>query len=149
MVGTFKQGLFNPRNPKKYKGNVSNICFRSSWELEFCKFCDNNINVLEWASEEIAIPYVKPTDNRVHTYYPDFWVKYKDKYGKIIQEVIEIKPMDQVNGPRKNIRNHKQRLYEQLTYAVNVAKWKYATKWCSDRGIKFRLVTEQQLFSGR
>lgn len=143
----FRQGTYIPNNPTKYKGNVKDIVFRSSWELEFCKFCDNNTSVLAWASEEIAIPYPKPTDNnRIHRYYPDFWIKYKNKYGQIVQEVIEIKPENQKKQPRK-LKKVDQNLYEQLTYAINVAKWEAATKWCKSRGIKFRIVTEKDLFA--
>lgn len=142
----FKQGRYTPHFPKKYKGNLSNIVFRSSWEMEFCKFCDHNPNIIEWASEEIAIPYVKPTDNAIHRYYPDFWIKYKNKYGNIIQEVIEIKPSNQKKAPRK-LKKMSQNLYEQLTYAINVAKWQAAEAWCKKRGVKFRILTEKDLFT--
>jgi len=72
----FVQGIYYPRRPEKYKGDVKNIIYRSSWELQFMTFCDNSPSIIEWASEEIAIPYVKPTDKRVHYYYLDFWIKY-------------------------------------------------------------------------
>jgi len=36
-------------------------------------YCDKNENILEWGSEEIALPYRSPIDNRVHKYYPDFY----------------------------------------------------------------------------
>lgn len=72
----FIQGLYKPRHPEKYKGDVSNIVYRSSWELQFMNFCDSSPAVIEWSSEEIAIPYVKPTDNKVHHYFLDFWMKY-------------------------------------------------------------------------
>ena len=51
-----KQGRFKPRNPGKYKGDPSNIIYRSSWEKKFMLWCDCNLNVLEWGSEEIVIP---------------------------------------------------------------------------------------------
>ena len=38
-------------------------------------YFDRNENVIEWSSEEIAIPYVSPWDNKIHRYYPDFLVK--------------------------------------------------------------------------
>ena len=46
-------------------------------------YCDKNDNILEWASEEIAIPYRSPVDNRVHRYFPDFYMKVKERGGKI------------------------------------------------------------------
>ena len=67
-----KQGRFKPRNPGKYKGDPSNIIYRSSWEKKFMLWCDCNLNVLEWGSEEIVIPYRSPLDRRVHRYFPDF-----------------------------------------------------------------------------
>ena len=72
----FFQGLYKPKNKSKYKGNLQKIIFRSSYELQFMHYCDNNPGVLEWASEELAIPYVKPTDGKIHRYFLDFWMKY-------------------------------------------------------------------------
>ena len=46
-------------------------------------YCDLNENILEWGSEEIAIPYRSPIDNKVHRYFPDFYVKLKETTGKI------------------------------------------------------------------
>jgi len=52
----YHQGRFNPRNPEKYKGDFRNIIYRSSWEVEFMRYCDRNPNILEWGSEEFFIP---------------------------------------------------------------------------------------------
>ena len=60
-------------------------------------YCDKNQNILEWASEEIAIPYRSPIDNRVHRYFPDFYMKVKETNGKIKNYVIEVKPAKQTN----------------------------------------------------
>jgi len=77
------QGLYKPRYKNKYKGNIKQIIYRSSYELQFMNYCDNSNAILEWASEEIVIPYIKPTDKRVHNYYLDFWIKYvSDEYEK-------------------------------------------------------------------
>lgn len=144
MAYKFRQGYYKPKNPEKYRGDVSKIVYRSSWELSFNKFLDNNPNVLEWASEEIVIPYIKPTDNKVHRYFPDYWVKYKNTKGEIIEEVVEVKPSTQTRRTRS--RNPKTRLVEDVTYAINTKKWEAAQKWCEARGIKFRIITEQHLF---
>ena len=53
----YKQGNYTPRHPEKYKGTWP-IIYRSSYELLFCKFCDDNTNVIEWSSESIVIPYI-------------------------------------------------------------------------------------------
>ena len=124
----FKQGWYTPRYPEKYVGNVDNIRYMSGWELRMHSFLDNNPNILKWSSEEVIIPYIKPTDGKVHRYFPDYWIMYKDKEGNIKQEIIEVKPSEQTRPTRR--RNTRRKLYEQLTYAVNMAKWEYARKFC-------------------
>ena len=68
------RGKYKPRCPYKYKGDPTRITYRSLWELKFMKYCDSNINILEWGSEEIALPYRSPIDNKVHRYFPDFYI---------------------------------------------------------------------------
>lgn len=143
MSKRFTQGYYTPINPQKYVGDVTKIRYMSSYELEMHKFLDGNTNVLKWASEEIAIPYLKPTDGQWHKYYPDYWVQYVNKDGEIKHELIEVKPAAQTRAPR---RNHKHALYEQLTYAVNVAKWEAATRFCREKDWTFRIVTERSIF---
>ncbi len=53
---TYK-GKYRPSYTEKYKGNPMNILYRSLWERKFMVYCDKNRNILEWWSEEIAIPY--------------------------------------------------------------------------------------------
>jgi hypothetical protein len=144
MANNFQQGYYNPKHPQKYVGNVDKIIYRSSWELQMNQFLDNNPNVLHWSSEEIAIPYVKPTDQKIHRYYPDYWVQYVNSAGKVIQEILEVKPAAQLTQSKS--RNPKTKLYENLTFAINSAKWEQAKKWCDDKGIKFRLITERDIF---
>lgn len=139
----FVQGKFNPRNKHKYVGDITNIVFRSSYELQMCSFLDNNERVLHWSSEEVIIPYVKPTDGRVHRYFPDFWVEYVNKDGEILQEIIEVKPKSQTRLPRVN---SKHALYEQKTLAVNMAKWAAADAFCKKHNMKFRIITERSVF---
>ena len=69
-MGVSKKSIYNPSNPKKYKGNASyNIC-RSNWERRFCKWCDLSESILEWGSEEFFIPYLSPIDKRVRFIFP-------------------------------------------------------------------------------
>ena len=75
-------GKFRPSNISKYKGDPTNIIYRSLWERKFMVWCDKNENILEWGSEEIIIPYVSPVDNRIHRYYPDFYVR-ANQHGRI------------------------------------------------------------------
>ena len=60
------QGYFKPKNPHKYKGDPTNIIYRSSWELKLMKYLDERKDVVKWGSEEIIIPYRSPIDGRVH-----------------------------------------------------------------------------------
>jgi len=139
----FSQGYYIPKNPQKYMGDPAKIRYMSSWELETHKFFDCNEKVVRWGSEEIAIPYMKPTDGRVHMYYPDYYVEYINNAGQLVKEIIEVKPLTQTKAPRSN---SKHKLYEQLTYAVNTAKWQAAVAYCKAHGIKFRIITEKSIF---
>ena len=71
------KGKFTPTHSNKYQGDSRNIIYRSLWELKFMKWCDRNVNIIEWGSEEFFIPYVSPIDNRKHRYFPDFYMKVK------------------------------------------------------------------------
>ena len=139
------KGRYQPSYPRKYKGNPSNIIYRSLWERQFMVYCDLNENLLEWGSEEIAIPYRSPIDNRVHRYFPDFYVKLKETTGKIKKYIIEVKPKKQLKPPKKPKRQTKSYLYESYEYARNQAKWKAASEYCKDRLYEFKVMTEDEL----
>ena len=141
-----RKGIYTPKHPDKYVGDATSIRYMSSWELSVHQFFDRNPNVLRWSSEEIAIPYVKPTDGRVHRYFPDYWIEYRDKQGNLKQEIIEVKPDAQTRSPTRKGKARRTQIYEQLTYTVNIAKWRSATLFCKERGIVFRILTEKQLF---
>lgn len=139
------KGRFRPSNYQKYKGDPTNIIYRSLWELKFMNWCDKNENILEWGSEEFWIPYVSPVDNRVHRYFPDFYVKVKEQNGAIKRYVIEVKPLKQTVEPQPPKRRTKKYLYEAMEYAKNQAKWKAAREFCEDRRYEFKIITEKEL----
>ena len=139
------KGKYYPSYPRKYKGDPTNIIYRSLWERKFMVYCDKNDNILEWASEEIAIPYRSPIDNRVHRYFPDFYMKVKERNGKIKRYVIEVKPAKQTKPPVKPKRQTKGYIIEAYEYAKNQAKWKMAREFCADRQWEFKVVTEKEL----
>ena len=139
------KGKYYPSFPKKYKGDPTNIIYRSLWERKFMVYCDKNQNILEWASEEIAIPYRSPIDNRVHRYFPDFYIKVKETNGKIKNYVIDVKPAKQTIPPKKPKRQTKGYIREAYEYARNQAKWKMAKEFCADRQWEFKVVTEKEL----
>ena len=139
------KGKYQPSHPKKYKGDPTNIIYRSLWERKFMVYCDNNQNILEWGSEEIVVPYRSPLDNRYHRYFPDFYIKVRESSGKIKKMIIEIKPQRQCVEPKVQKRKTKAYIYEVVEYAKNQAKWKAAEEWCLDRGYEFKVLTENEL----
>lgn len=142
----YHQGRFHPRNPEKYKGDIRNIIYRSSWELYFMQYCDRRENIIEWGSEEFFIPYFDPTTSRVRRYFPDFYLKIEDKDKTIKKYIVEIKPKRQTIEPRKTPRKrNKTYLNEVLTYEKNKAKWRAAEEWCADHRFKFEVITEDNL----
>lgn len=141
------KGKFRPNNPDKYKGDPSNIVYRSSWELKFMGYLDSHDNVLEWSSEEFCIPYMSPIDGKRHRYFPDFWVKKKGSDGLTEVLVIEIKPAYQSRPPvvMSGKKPTKRYLNEVYTWGVNSAKWESADKYCKTKGWKFVVLTEHEL----
>jgi hypothetical protein len=138
------KGKYKPTFPKKYKGDPTNIIYRSLWERKFCKYCDLNENVLEWGSEEIALPYRSPLDDKIHRYFPDFYIKVNES-GTIKKYLIEIKPKKQTIKPNIPKRQTKGYLYEVFEYAKNQAKWEAAEEFCKDRNWQFKVLTEDDL----
>ena len=139
------KGRYQPNNPLKYKGNFRNIIYRSLWELKFMKYCDSNQNILEWGSEEVFLPYRSPLDNRIHRYFPDFYIKVKENTGKIKKYIIEVKPKKQCIKPTPQKKKTRSYIYEVREYAKNQAKWRAAKNYCLDRGLEFKILTEDEL----
>jgi len=146
-MATYK-GRFSPRYPEKYKGNPTNIVYRSSWELRFMGYLDKNPNVLQWASEELFVPYKSPLDGKWHRYFPDFIVRMRDREGKTVVKMIEIKPRSQSVPPevrKDGQRITKKYLREVATYGINNAKWEAAKEFCADRNWEFVVLTEKDV----
>jgi len=139
------KGKYTPINPRKYTGNPSNIIYRSLWERKFMVYCDTNNKILEWGSEEIIIPYLSPWDGRVHRYFPDFYIKVKQSNGTLKKFIIEVKPKKQTKPPKPVTRKTKRFINEVKTWGINEAKWKYATEWCNNNDMEFKILTEDHL----
>lgn len=140
------QGKFTPKNTSKYKGDPTQIFFRSGWELKLMMRLDRDPNVNWWKSEEVIIPYISPVDNRMHRYFPDFIVNTKSRDGKSsVTMMIEVKPAKQTVEPKKQKTMSKRYINEVFTWGVNQAKWSAAEKYCHERGWKFCLFTEKEL----
>lgn len=134
------RGRFTPKNPDKYMGGKDPI-YRSSWELTFMQFCDNNPAIQQWASESVKIPYRDPLTGKNTVYVPDFLIVYLDKNLNKHAELIEIKPNNQavLESVGKNKTN-------QAQYVKNMAKWGAAQRWCKKYGIVFRVISERDIF---
>ena len=140
MPSKFAQGKFSMRHPEKYVGSKQPT-YRSSWEWSFMNFCDTNKNVASWASEAVQIPYKDPLTGKQTVYVPDFFIQYRDKFGQVLTELIEIKPASQ--SILERVGKNK---YNQAQFIKNQAKWAAATAWCRQQGLKFRVVNENDLF---
>ena len=136
----FAQGKFNLKNPQKYIGTKTPT-YRSGWEFTFMKFCDEHPSVSQWASEAIRIPYRHPFTGKHTIYVPDFFIAYADKGGKQRVELIEVKPSSQAR--KEKLGRSKS---NQAHYVINQAKWEAARAWCKQKGIYFRIVTEEDIF---
>ncbi len=139
------KGEYGPSYPNKYKGDPTNIIYRSLWERKFMVFCDKNNKILEWGSEELALPYRSPLDNRIHRYFPDFYIKVKEGNGYTQKYLIEIKPKKQTVEPKIKKKKTRGYIYEVTEWAKNQAKWKVAQDFCEDRQWKFKIITEDEL----
>lgn len=141
---TYK-GYFKPKNPQKYKGDPTNIVYRSGWELKLMLYLDSHKEVISWSSEEIVIPYRSPIDGKIHRYFVDFMVTKINKEGKKETALIEVKPLGQTKPPAKQEKITKRYLTEVKTWGINEAKWKAASEFCKDRGWSFHIFTEKEL----
>lgn len=141
----YHKGRFVPKNPAKYSGDPTCVIYRSSWEAKFMAWADRNPAVLKWNSEETVIPYICPTDNRMHRYFVDFHIQTRNKQGELKSFLVEIKPAKQTVPPVPQQRVTKQYLTEVLTWGKNEAKWKAAREFCKDRGWEFVILTEKEL----
>ena len=135
------KGKFRPINRQKYKGDITNIIYRSLWERSFMRYCDENKDIIEWGSEELIVPYISPLDNKQHRYFPDFYIKTKngDKF------MVEIKPKKFTKPPKPKKRVTKAYMHETKEWHRNQAKWKAAKSVCEELGWKFQIITEDHL----
>jgi hypothetical protein len=138
-------GVFKPKNFCKYKGDPTNIIYRSLWELRLMNYLDVHQDVLEWASEELCIPYKSPIDGKWHRYFPDFWVKQRDVTGNIKIKLIEVKPAAQSVPPIRRTKLTRRYINEVKTWGINQAKWTAAQRACEEKGWEFVVMTEKEL----
>jgi len=135
----FRQGIYEVKNASKYVGK-GKPRYRSGWEMTFMNFCDNNDNVINWASEPVRIPYRHPITGKMTMYVPDFIVVYRGPHNTTKAELIEIKPRNQ------SILAENMKDSQRATIAVNYSKWQAATRWAKQNGLSFRVLNESDIF---
>jgi hypothetical protein len=136
----YANGMYQILNADKYVGKKVPH-FRSSWEHSFMRFCDENPAVLQWASEAIHIPYKNPFTNKNTIYIPDFMIMYMNKNNEKFGELIEIKPNKQTT-----LEAAGRSMRDQAAAVLNAYKWQAAQAWCSQNGLRFRVLTEHDIF---
>ena len=136
----FAKGVYDLKNPQKYAGKKAPF-YRSSWELTFMRMCDNHPAVLSWASEPVRIPYRNPFTGKYTMYVPDFIMVYQNKNGQKIGELVEIKPKAQTLMEKAKTQNDKAKIL------LNREKWKAAGEWAKRKGLRFRIVNEDSIYS--
>lgn len=148
--GRIRQGYFIPKNPDKYKGDPTNIIYRSGWEFKFFKYCDSTDMVLEYTSEPVGIKYWNPISKKQSTYWVDCYMKTIDKKGSIKEWLIEIKPNKFVLPPEAPNRLTEKQTFSYIrhakTYMINVEKFKAARAYAKAHNMRFGIITENFLF---
>jgi hypothetical protein len=139
MANNYMQGKYQVKNPEKYVGKGTPT-YRSGWEFTVFNFCDNNPSILQWASESIHINYRNPFTNKNTIYVPDLFWMYVDKNGTKHAELVEIKPNKEVT--MENART----VRDKAMVALNMAKWQAAKAFCDKNGLKFRVITEHEIY---
>jgi hypothetical protein len=88
---------------------------------------------------------VSPVDKKVHRYFVDFYIKVRSKNNTTEKFLIEIKPEKFTKPPEIPKKKTKRFIDEVFQYGVNEAKWKAAFEFCTDRNMKFIVLTEKDL----
>jgi|SRR6056300_685247 hypothetical protein len=134
-------GRYRVKNRSKYKGNPDNVVFRSLWERNAFKWCDETKEVKYWVSEEVVIPYLWEVDKKYHRYFMDLKITFSN--GKTV--LVEIKPEKETKPPAFNGKKTKRYINEGMTYIKNMNKWSAAQEYAADRGWGFEIWTENKL----
>lgn len=154
--GKYEQGvikLLSETHKKKYQGDPNCIIYRSSWEKDFLFLLLKHKRVTKLSSEEVVIPYIKPTDGKPHRYFMDFAFEIITTKNKVKSYLVEVKPFVQTQPPKKTIitKRHKKpkSYYERkylndlMTYEINMAKWEAANEYVKKKGYSgFMILTE-------
>jgi len=137
---TYK-GKYTLKFPGKYTGDKDKIQYRSLWERQVFRWCEETSIIKYWNSETVIIPYICKTDSKAHRYFVDLKVVFEN--GKTF--LIEIKPDKETKPPRKAKIITEAYVKSVLTYIKNQSKWEAADKYAKERGWEFQVWTEKTL----
>ena len=135
------KGKYKIKRPEKYAGDASNVVFRSLWERNAFRWCENNPKIKLWNSEGVVIPYKCSIDKKLHRYFVDLLIEMDNK--KVY--LVEIKPKSQTVPPVKKSRKTKRYINEAMTFSRNQDKWNAADKFAKHNGWEFQVWTEETL----
>lgn len=138
-LGTY-QGKYIVRNRKKYIGDPFKVTYRSNWEKQVFKYCEEASWIHSWGSEVTIIPYLCETDKRWHRYFVDVTLITNNK--EVV--LVEIKPFKQTKKPVVK-RRTRYALNEIASFVKNQSKWAAASRLCEEKGWKFEVWTEHEL----
>lgn len=118
----------------QYKSKLERIAFH---------YADINPKIRYFSVEPFHIQYVKPTDGRYHRYFIDMFIEFVtgDKF------LVEIKSSSETKPPLKpKTKSGIERYKEAVqTFMINTAKWKKADEFARSKGMKFIILTENEL----
>jgi hypothetical protein len=143
-------GTYKVKNKAKYEGNWANVKYRSLWERQCFRYLDNNPSVIGWSSEEYVVGYRCRTDNKLHKYYIDLFIRWESNDGSSAKRkctLVEIKPNKETIAPKQGKRKTKKYLKEVFTYAKNISKWEAAKSFADKRGYDFEIWDEHVIRS--
>ena len=139
------KGKYYPSYPRKYKV-IQQTSFTDHFGRENLWFIVTKMKGYLSRGVKSLLPYRSPLDNRVHRYFPDFYIKVQENTGHIKRYLIEVKPQNKHKTKQKKTkRQTKNYLREVYEHAINQAKWKAADEFCKDRIWEFKVMTENEL----
>ena len=154
MYKNVKQGWYRLLNPEKFIKPIDELMksykdghvnYKSSLELKAVRYADWNKDVVKWSLEPFPIQYLKPTTGKVHRYYIDLVLEFRNSE----KFLVEIKPHSQTKPPTKPRKNTPKAQLNYArgleTYLVNQAKWDAAKSFGKTNGFKFIILTEKEL----
>ena len=140
----FKSGIYRPKNVEKF--GESKCLYRSSYEHQFLRWCDNHPKITNVQYEKVIIPYVCKTDGKMHRYYVDCRITMQESTG-LKKYLIEIKPFRQTIPPKPSKRKKKSTILEEnFNFLKNTSKWDCAKQYCKKMGWRWCILTEKGIY---